>query len=280
MNIHNVNIVIVRYKENLNWLNHWIPPYPNIYVYNKSLDDEYVGITTHTRQLLGDSLRVINIENIGHEGATYIYHVLLYSNLTSSIRNLGHHLNKITVFLQGDPFPHFNSPAYSGRPSKLHQVTPENFQNRLYEELFKYRHSKVAIPLLTPRHKEHWDEFPGMNLKLHFYDLFMPQADAAPEPATTETYEFSPGCQYIVPENIFYGRSLNFYKHIALCLYHGRNIKINKIFTESEYVYGQIDGWTMERIFSFIWDLDYKENPGAAASVAQYNIQKILSLIS
>jgi hypothetical protein len=279
MKINNVNIVIVRYKEKLDWLDHWKPPYPKIYIYNKSLDDQFVGIPTKTRHLFGNSLEVINIDNVGREGTTYIYHVLLYYKLTvlkSGI--LEKNKNKITVFLQGNPFQHFYP-----------EISPENFQNVLYEELYKNRRTKVAIPLLTRPHREHWDEFPGMNLKLHFYDLFMPRrregedavAPHAPEPATRETYEFSPGCQYIVPGNVFYGRSFDFYKHIAICLFCGKNITLHKLFTpHNEYVYSEIDGWSMERLFAFIWNLDYIENPGACASGKQIDITNIFRAIS
>jgi hypothetical protein len=280
MNINNVNIVIVRYKEKLNWLEHWKPPYPKIYVYNKSFQYRFTDISENVRNLIGDNLQVMNIDNIGREGTTYIYHVLLYYNLTNHLLKKNKtHENKITVFLQGDPFQHLFT-----------DIKPENFQNRLYEELYKHRHTKVAIPLLVRPHRERWDEFPGMNLKLHFYDLFMPrhrggggggEEPAPPEPATTESYEFSPGCQYIVPGNVFYGRTFNFYKHIAICLFRGKNISLYKLFTpDNEYVYSEIDGWSMERLFSFIWNLDYIENPGACASGGEIEIMNIFRAIS
>lgn len=95
-----IDIVIVRYKETLKWLEYWDSPCPNIYVYNKYLDFSDI-VDELTRERLGDALRIYNIENIGHEGSTYIYHILMFFRLRYPFK-------KITIFLQGNPFPHFS----------------------------------------------------------------------------------------------------------------------------------------------------------------------------
>lgn len=80
-NRNNINIVIARYNENLDWA----LPYNDIsIVYNKGPDDLSGFINLH------------KIINVGREGHTYLYYIITnYNNLP-----------KRTIFLQGDWFPH------------------------------------------------------------------------------------------------------------------------------------------------------------------------------
>lgn len=122
-----------------------------------------------------------------------------------------------------------------------------------------------AAPLFTTPHREKWDEFPGMNLSLHFNDLFAPvdltDSFIAPSPVTSLSYTFSAGCQYIVPKYVLISRTVEFYKHIARCLKRGVDIKLDELRRRRNYEYGEIDGWTMERLFAFIWNIKYEANP-------------------
>lgn len=76
-----VKLVIARYSENVNW----VLPYNDIaIIYNKG-------------KLNIDGFKtVVNVENIGREGHTYLYHIIKnYDNLSSRV-----------IFSQGDPFLH------------------------------------------------------------------------------------------------------------------------------------------------------------------------------
>lgn len=82
-----INIVVARYKENLDWL----LPYNDIaFVYNKGPND----IPAFSNSF--------NIQNIGREGHTYLYHILnRYNDLANR-----------TVFLQADWFTHNETILY------------------------------------------------------------------------------------------------------------------------------------------------------------------------
>lgn len=80
MNYQNIDIVISRYKENIDWINNIKsnPIIKNIYLYNKFYELN------------------IKLPNVGREAHTYLYHIV----------NNYNNLNDITIFLQGNPFPH------------------------------------------------------------------------------------------------------------------------------------------------------------------------------
>lgn len=79
-----MEIVISRYKENLDWVsnikNH------KVTIYNKGDFDS----------------RYINLPNIGREAHTYLYHIIENYN----------NLDDYTCFLQGNPFDHLNINIY------------------------------------------------------------------------------------------------------------------------------------------------------------------------
>lgn len=79
-------IVVARFNEDLSWLLKEFP-YEKITIYNKGADD------------LGDvpaNWKVINLENIGREAQTYLYHII----------NNYHQLKDKILFLQGYPYDH------------------------------------------------------------------------------------------------------------------------------------------------------------------------------
>jgi hypothetical protein len=82
-----VNIVIARYNENLDWA----LPYNDIaFIYNKG-DDNVPNFSNR-----------VNVKNIGREGHTYLYHIL----------NRYCELSNRTIFLQADWFPHNETILY------------------------------------------------------------------------------------------------------------------------------------------------------------------------
>jgi hypothetical protein len=74
----NINIVVARYNENLDWTNEL----KNVIIYNKG-----VPLNIHNEILL---------PNVGREGHTY------YTYICDNYDNLGDY----TIFLQGNPFDH------------------------------------------------------------------------------------------------------------------------------------------------------------------------------
>jgi len=76
-----IQLVVARYRENLNWVRN-IPPQIEAIIYDKSSED-----------LLGGS---ISLPNVGREAHTYLHHIVAnYDGLPD-----------FTVFAQGKPFDH------------------------------------------------------------------------------------------------------------------------------------------------------------------------------
>ena len=76
VNTNNIEIVVARYNEKLNWLND--PPfnkYPVI-VYNKGVNEDF----TKTKMIE----KIITLPNVGREGHTFLYHIIHnYDNLAN-----------------------------------------------------------------------------------------------------------------------------------------------------------------------------------------------------
>jgi hypothetical protein len=106
MNINkniDVELVISRYTENLNWLQQ--EPFCNYYhtIYNKGLDSKFnVNFKT---------LSVISLNNIGRESHTYLKHITLrYNNLP-----------KLTIFLPGSLNENLNKMEKAKQILKLYE---------------------------------------------------------------------------------------------------------------------------------------------------------------
>jgi hypothetical protein len=78
MNFNNADLIIARYKEDLSWIK---SDYDNIFIYNKG----------ETNFNLDKKHETINLNNIGRESHTYLYHIIQnYENL-----------NNVNIFCQG-----------------------------------------------------------------------------------------------------------------------------------------------------------------------------------
>jgi hypothetical protein len=86
-NNKDVNIVIARYNENINWA---LPYNDIVFVYNKG------------NKNIINFLNTFNIKNIGREGHTYLHYIITRYN---SLPNR-------TIFLQADWFPHNETILY------------------------------------------------------------------------------------------------------------------------------------------------------------------------
>ena len=95
--MNNINIVISRYNENLEWLREINDENFNIIVYNKGVNDNFVKFPNMT---------IINLDNVGRCDHTYLYHVINNYNNLSNITiflpgsgNMGHKLTKIKILM-------------------------------------------------------------------------------------------------------------------------------------------------------------------------------------
>ena len=86
-NNNNHDFIIARYNENINWTRFL---QGNVFIYNKNNLNLEINFQTN------NNIKIINLQNIGREGHTYLYHII----------NNYHQINEINIFLQGDPFVH------------------------------------------------------------------------------------------------------------------------------------------------------------------------------
>lgn len=78
-------VVVARYKENVDWIKSYFP-YQKVTLYNKGPADIAAG----------ENVTVIPLKNVGRESHTYLYHIVYqYRNLKKKI-----------IFLQGNPMDH------------------------------------------------------------------------------------------------------------------------------------------------------------------------------
>jgi len=79
----NINIIISRYNEDLNWLNEYPFNEFKVIVYNKGVNDDYLKSP--------NIIKTIKLPNVGRECHTFLYHIIEnYDNLAD-----------ITIFLSG-----------------------------------------------------------------------------------------------------------------------------------------------------------------------------------
>jgi hypothetical protein len=91
MEICSYEIVVARYKENINWLFNVNKKW-KITIYNKGPKFDNLG----TIKIRNQNITIIDIENKGREADTIAYHMLnRYDNYAD-----------LTVFIQADPFTH------------------------------------------------------------------------------------------------------------------------------------------------------------------------------
>ena len=91
MEIKSYEIVVARYKENINWLFNVNKKW-KITIYNKGPKFDNLG----TIKIRNQNITIIDIENRGREAETIAYHMLnRYDNYAD-----------LTVFIQADPFDH------------------------------------------------------------------------------------------------------------------------------------------------------------------------------
>jgi len=108
-NPDDVMIVISRYNEDLEWLKKEpFNKYPVI-VYNKGINDDFYKSPMIKK--------IINLENVGREGHTYLYHI---------ITNF-HSLNNITLFAPG---------SANNSTKKDHLLTTINEIENIHDEVF------------------------------------------------------------------------------------------------------------------------------------------------
>ena len=146
-----VTLVIARYNENMDWLNHFLNDSKyTIICYNKG--SELLN--------LSEKISQIRLPNVGREAHTYLYHILTnYDNLTD-----------YTVFVQGNPFDHIQSNVY------VLKSMIDTHVNSLSKELYylAYRKEYERIHFYKELHIENYMKY--FNLGIMDRVVFSPGA--------------------------------------------------------------------------------------------------------
>lgn len=198
------DLVIARYKEDINWLTNisQIELIDQIYIYNKFYTESDF-IEKHCRN--------ISLPNIGREAHTYLYHIVQNYN----------QLNDVTVFLQGDPFPHS-----MGLEKQLRSIPTECMSATLPL-------NKVETENEHHRYRYHDSHPHGLYLAYFMDILFDINLDRL------QTMNVAYGAQFCVPKDIILSRPLDFYKYLL-------KIVSRKTLSVEPYIF--------ERLWLYIFD--------------------------
>ena len=125
MDSHQIELVIARYNENLNWVN--MDPFDKypVYVYNKGPNDNY---TVNNK-----NVRIQKLNNVGKCDHTYLYHIIEnYDNLAD-----------VTVFLPGSVNMNYKigkaKKIMSELKQKLGSVFIGNYMSNVKKHFYKFQ---------------------------------------------------------------------------------------------------------------------------------------------
>jgi hypothetical protein len=194
-------LVVAWYKEDISWLND-IDCFDNIVVYRKG---DITPPDLHCD--------FIDLPNVGREAHTHVHHIVNnYDNLYD-----------ITVFCQGDPFPHCRNIK-----------TGEQLNSKLKHHVYSIEKA------------ENLDNNLQIDYSGYTYKTYM---DCMDTPITPIDVLFSTGAQWIAPKSCILSKSLNFYKKIY------EELKTDRI----DNYDGTFNAWTLEGMWNFIFNPNLKE---------------------
>jgi hypothetical protein len=210
----NVDLVIARYQENLNWLDKIsdLPSLKNIFIYEK--DPENKIHSTHKKY------RKESLPNVGREAHTYLSHIIKYYE----------QLNDFTVFVQGHPYGHGIN--LQGHIEFISNSAPNSVHSLNYSSI----HALSGIATENNKHEyRHHEQYHPHGLHLgYFMDLlFDIRLD------TEETVKVTYGAQFAVTKQAILSRPLDFYKYLC------------KIVARKK---SPVEGYIFERLWLYIFD--------------------------
>jgi hypothetical protein len=144
---NNVEIVISRYNEDLEWLDEYPFNQFEYIVYNKGDNEDF--IKTNVKH-------IINLPNIGREGHTYLYHIINnYDNLSN-----------IVVFLPGSVTIEYKK---TKAVTILNSIIESNYTQAFFKGFFhnslKDQYNNFTIDQYTCTYKKNFDKNSDTKLK-------------------------------------------------------------------------------------------------------------------
>lgn len=163
----NIEIVIAVFKENIDWVK----------LYNLE-DKSIIYNKLKGRTFENKYKKIINLENIGREGHTYLYHIINnYDNLSD-----------ITIFTQGIPFDHSNDFI-----KKINEISNIDFNNKF----MNLGHRLINITNYVCKHHQ------GIPIKEICDNLFI---------NCPNNFVFAPGAIFAVHKEKILSRPKKFYE--------------------------------------------------------------------
>ena len=196
-----MHIVISRYNEDVEWVKNLKCSYT---LFNKGEDS------------IPDSIK---LSNVGREAHSYIHYILQNYN----------NLDNFTLFLQGDPVTHTDSPDIENFLNRLSSFVPEKSFGPIFSTEDYYDTTIVS--------NNWYKQYP-----LKTYQIILE--------GNPNDLSFSKGAQWYAHKYTIQYRSWSWWKFIydELCKneLHGQSYTINP--------------WTLERLWGYIFNLNIKEN--------------------
>ena len=202
-------LIIARYNENLEWLKKYRDF--KITVYNKGANLSYSKF-----------FNIINLENIGRESHTWLYHIV----------NNYHHLNEINIFLQGK-IDDLNCMAYENPNDYLKKINKYGFSVRRYGLLGPFHWDWNVRINKDIRYKKQWEKNEISRSKIGFRNF---AKNLFPEIPLFVATSYS-GC-FAVKKEVIQQNTLLFYQELLDVLSQNKN---------------PIEGHYMERLWCYIF---------------------------
>tara|TARA_A100001015_G_scaffold321162_1_gene450503 strand:+ start:404 stop:1036 length:633 start_codon:yes stop_codon:yes gene_type:complete len=183
----------------------------------------------HYNKSNNDIKNAIKLKNIGNEGETFLHHII------ENYNNLPEYL----IIVQGNPFDHMNNVNYKNFQNKIDKLVKSNIDN--------------ITPLFTNNLREKHYRFKSLKTPEYYSYLFK-----GPVPMDMI---FAAGCQYIIPKNNIINRPIEFYKKVHKMLINNTITEVNMACDgKYEFNYNEINGWCLERLFPYIFNIDININ--------------------
>ena len=240
---NSIQLVIARYNEELDWL--LAINNIDILIYSKGENNiEYVKTLLNKKNM---NCIIINLNNIGREGHTYINHII------NNYNNLYNH----TIFAQGFPFDHSPMIYTKINSYKNNSNIKFEFTNDILECDY------LGLPIRMCDNGA-WFYMPIIEI---YNKLFLNKIKikTVNNIITGPIFEFGAGAQFIVSKERIQSRPIKFYKKI-LTLF----INPIKIYDGKEYSNKDpIEGYIIERLWKYIMTDDDKHNISIKTQINQ-----------
>lgn len=219
------HVIIAKYKEDISWLEEMDKSH--IYLYDKGYTENnpITGFAHYEQR-----------PNVGRESETYLYHIIKnYDNLPEYL-----------IFIQGDPFPHFQTEE---------KIQPKYFQQQI--ERLIYDKLMETTPLFSRYRIELNYCMPGLNVTEYYSYIFQ---------GSIELSTFSPGCQYYLHKSKILSKPKAFWEKIHKMLvngiyYNGGEFTMKNSDEEDIPFYKNgMNPWTFERLAGYLFN-DTPINP-------------------